>query len=62
MSEKKDENPMRADYLEACLGRLRKRLTYVQDEMDITAHAIKSIEADLAKIKQEDEVANEKTK
>jgi predicted nucleic acid-binding Zn-ribbon protein len=36
------------------LVRLRKRLTYVQDEMQITSFAIKAIEHDLAEIEKED--------
>jgi hypothetical protein len=34
-------------------------MTYVQDEMDITAFAIKAIERDLNEIKTEDLEANE---
>lgn len=58
MSEKKD--PLSKDYLEASLTRLRKRITYVQDEMDITSFAIKAIERDLQTILEEDKQANEK--
>ena len=57
MSEKQD--PMSAEYLQSILTRLRKRLTYAKDEMDITSHAIKCIESDLEKILQEDKEANE---
>ena len=46
------------DHLEKSLARLRKRLTYVQDEMDITAFAIRAIEHDLEAINKEDKVAN----
>jgi len=53
------QNPMSADYLQQCLVRLRKRLTYAQDEMDITSYAIRGIENDLANIQKEDGVANE---
>jgi hypothetical protein len=52
MSEEKKAPSL--EFLEASLGRLRKRLTYVQDEMDITAFAIRSIEKDIADIKEED--------
>lgn len=45
--------------LEQSLGRLRKRMTFVQDEMDITAFAIRAIERDLQQIESEDKEANE---
>lgn len=53
------ENPMNAANLEKSLGRLRKRLTYVQDEMNITSFAIRAIEHDLEQIQTEDKEANE---
>jgi hypothetical protein len=43
-----------AESLTNSLLRLRKRLTYVQDEMQITSFAIRAIEHDLAEIQQED--------
>lgn len=52
------ENPMSSEFLEASLKRLRKRLTYVQDEMDITAFAIRAIESDLKAIEENDREAN----
>ena len=54
MDEK--QNPMSADFLEASLKRLRKRLTYVQDEMDITSFAISAIERDLNEIREDNGV------
>jgi hypothetical protein len=56
----KKENPLNADHLQSSLKRLRKRLTYIQDEMDITSFAIRAIERDLEEIQNEDGVANEK--
>jgi hypothetical protein len=53
------ENVPSKDYLEASLKRLRKRMTYVQDEMDITAFAIRAIERDLQELLTEDKQANE---
>jgi hypothetical protein len=53
-------NPMSKDYLESCLSRLRKRLTYEKDSLDITTFAIKAIENDLTKMEEEDGAANEK--
>lgn len=47
------------DHLEQSLRRLRKRLTFVQDEMDITSFAIRAIERDLNEIQTEDKEANE---
>jgi len=58
MEDKKPELPSK-DHLQKSLGRLRKRLTYTQDEMDITAFAIRAIERDLQEIDKEDGVANE---
>lgn len=55
----KEQNPMSSEFLEASLKRLRKRLTYVQDEMDITAFAIRAIEADLKAIEEQDKEAND---
>jgi predicted nucleic acid-binding Zn-ribbon protein len=60
--EKKEVVKPSADHLEQSLKRLRKRMTYIQDEMDITAFAIRAIEHDLAEIEQEDKVANESVK
>jgi hypothetical protein len=57
MSEEK--NPMSADHLTACLSRLRSKMTYIQDSMDVTAFAIKAIERDLQSIQEEDSKANE---
>jgi hypothetical protein len=57
MSEEKSE--VTAEQLEQSLKRLRKRLTFVQDEMDITSFAIRAIERDLNQIKTEDLEANE---
>jgi hypothetical protein len=47
------------EHLEDSLKRLRKRLTYVQDEMQITSFAIKAIEHDLQEMIKEDSKANE---
>jgi hypothetical protein len=60
MMSTEQENPMSIEFLENSLHRLRKRMTYVQDEMDITAFAIKAIENDIQKINTEDLEANEK--
>jgi predicted nucleic acid-binding Zn-ribbon protein len=57
MSEEK--NAPTKESLEKSLSRLRKRITYVQDEMDITAFAIRAIERDLQQIETEDKEANE---
>lgn len=59
MSEQ--ENVASKDSLNASLTRLRKRLTYVQDEMQITSFAIRAIEKDLEQLEKQDGVANEKT-
>lgn len=53
------QNPMSQDQLTQSLTRLRKRLTYVKDEMDITSFAIKAIEHDLQEIQEEDKASNE---
>lgn len=58
MSDEKN-NPMSADFLEASLKRLRKRLTYVQDEMDITSFAIRAIEHDLKEIRDDNGVKSD---
>ena len=57
-----EAKPMSKDHLERSLKRLRKRLTYAQDEMDITSFAIRAIEHDLQEIQKEDLEANESTK
>lgn len=54
-----NENPADKDHLTNSLNRLRKRLTYVQDEMQITSFAIRAIERDLEEIEKTDGVANE---
>ena len=61
MSEQTQElgNPYSKDELTSSLNRLRKRLTYVKDEMDITSYAIRGIEMNLQEIEQEDKEANE---
>ena len=59
MEQVKDD-PASKDHLEASLARLRKRLTYVQDEMQITSFAIRCIENDLKEIEEKDGLANEK--
>lgn len=46
------------EYLEQSLKRLRKRLTYVQDEMDITSFAIKAIERDLENLTKDSDETN----
>jgi hypothetical protein len=43
-----------AEFLQKSLSRLRKRLTYVQDEMDITSFAIRNIENQLESLKSEE--------
>ena len=58
MSEEQ-ENPATTDHMEQSLKRLRKRITYIQDEMQITSFAIKAIERDLEETQTQDEVANE---
>jgi hypothetical protein len=58
MSEEKKAE-FTKDEMEKSLKRLRKRLTYVRDEMDITTFAIRAIEHDLNEITTEDKVANE---
>lgn len=57
--ENQDVQPMTKENLEKSLSRLRKRLTYVKDEMDITSFAISAIERDLQAINSEDKEANE---
>jgi hypothetical protein len=48
--------------LEDSLKRLRKKMTYIQDDMNVTSFAIRCIESDLQKIQEEDLLANEATK
>ena len=48
------------EFLESSLERLRKRMTYVQDEMDCVSLAIRCIEHDLTTMVTEDKKANEK--
>lgn len=57
--KEREKDPAAKDFLEASLKRLRKRMTYIQDEMDMCSHAIRCIESDLQKILTEDELANE---
>lgn len=59
MSNEIKPSEQTVESLNKSLVRLRKRLTYVQDEMQITSFAIKAIEHDLAEIKQEDSHAQE---
>jgi hypothetical protein len=60
MSEAKKEIPKPTkDSLEKSLIRLRKRMTYVKDELDITSFAITAIERDLNEMQTEDKEANE---
>lgn len=54
-----NENPHSKEFLESSLQRLRKRMTYIQDEMDCVSLAIKCIEHDLNTIETEDKKANE---
>lgn len=58
MSEANVEQPTK-EGLERSLGRLRKRMTYIQDDFDVTAFAIRAIERDLTQIETEDKEANE---
>lgn len=54
-----EDNPATKDHLEASLTRLRKRLTYAQDDMQMISFTIRCIERDLQEITKEDGVANE---
>jgi hypothetical protein len=54
-AQQKDQEPVvDTELLQKSLVRLRKRMTYIQDEYDITSHAIRSIETDLQRIHEED--------
>ena len=53
------QNPMSEEWITACLGRLRKKLTVDQDTMDCTSFAIKALEKDLEELKTKDRLANE---
>jgi len=59
-NEIKQENPASVEQMQNSLNRLRKRMTYVQDEMQITSFAIRCIEKDLEETLKEDVQANEK--
>lgn len=59
MSEEQ-KNPHSVEEMQTSLERLRKRMTYVQDEMQITSFAIRAIERDLEETLKEDSKANEK--
>ena len=59
MSKEKPQEQASPEFLQKSLDRLRKRLTYVQDEMDITSFAIRNIEAQLESLKEEDSKENE---
>ena len=50
--EKKTEYSV--EWYNSTLNRLRKKLTYIQDDMDITSFAIRSLEHDLQKLEQEE--------
>ena len=58
MKKTNENNEQQAEYTtewyEKTLGRLRKRLTYEQDAMDITSFAIRSLERDLQQLKEEE--------
>ena len=59
--EKQQEqaNAYTTEEMQASLKRLRKKMTYIKDDMDVTSYAIRAIEAALNETLKEDKEANE---
>jgi hypothetical protein len=60
MPREENSQEVNTDQLSDLLSRLRVQLRDKKDELDVISWAIRSIENDLAKIQEEDGVANEK--
>jgi hypothetical protein len=59
MSEIQEANPHSKEEMEQSLKRLRKKMTYIKDDMQITSFAIRCIENDLQELETKDKLARE---